>query len=226
MSLLHFLARLRSLVGKRAHSALDRAESPDEKLRAFLSEVEVTIGELQSAVTGAVVEEKKLQRSLESQLDEAKKWDDRAVLALNQNDEELARGALVEKRQVLAEADRTKASLIMQQTAVADLKNNLVSAKKKLDDAKRQYQLALARYKSAEAKAKLAEISLRSGDDSPLELLDELDGKILRLEAEAECRLEAGSLESSFGSGRAGGNDDLESRFRLLEEKRDSGKKH
>jgi len=205
-----FLKRLWSLISNRAHSALDRIESPDDKLKHFLNELQGKIAELQDSVTGAVVEEKKLQKALEFQLSESKKWEDRAKLALQEGKEDLARQALGEQQQVLSLAEATKSTLEVQQQAVVELKKSLISSKDKLGDARRQYQLAMARYKSAETKVKLADASSKTSNESPLKLLGELDDKILKLEAEAESQIELNSDDSSMM--------DLESQFKLLEQ--------
>ena len=214
---MNFLKRLWNMITNRAHTVLDRIESPDDKLKHFLNELQDKIGDLQASVTGSVVEEKKLMRNLEQQLGDAKKWEDRARLALRENKEDLAKQALTEQQQVLLLAEATKNTLEVQQKAVAELKKSLVSSKEKLGEARRQYQLAMARYKSAETKVKLAEVSSSSSEDSPLKLLEELDNKILLMESEAESRIELG-----YGDAHTG---ELESQFRLLEKNNDVEKR-
>lgn len=206
---MNFIKRLWNLITNRAHSALDKFESPNDKLQHFLSELHGKIEDLQSSVTGAVVEEKKLQKRLEQELGEAKKWEDRARLALNESKEDLARQALQEQQQLLTVAESTKKTLEIQQQAVAELKKSLVASKEKLGDARRQYQLAMARYKSAETKIQLADVTSKNSSESPLKLLEELDNEILKLESEAESKLELGSNETETM--------ELESQFRLLE---------
>ena len=207
-----FLKRLWSFVSNRAHLALDSVESPDDKLQHFLNELQKKVIELQNSVTGAVVEEKKLERTLDDQLKNAIRWEERAKIALQEGKEDLARQALQEQSQLIQVIEATRTTLNVQKQAVGELKNSLVQSKAKLGDAKRQYQLALARYKSAETKVKLASVSSMTAIDSPIKLLEELDEKILKLEAEADTQIMMRSENH---------NVDLDAEFRKLESSRD-----
>ena len=131
---------------------------------------------------------------------------------MKEGKEDLARQALQEQSQLIQVIEATRTTLNVQKQAVGELKNSLVQSKAKLGDAKRQYQLALARYKSAETKVKLASVSSMTAIDSPIKLLEDLDEKILKLEAEADTQIMMRSENH---------NVDLDAEFRKLESSRD-----
>jgi phage shock protein A len=191
--------RLRYLFRGRANSILDQFDNPEEQIAVVVEDLEEQVESLQRSVAGALADEKRLRAAIEEDLSKASDWEKRAVLALEDGREELARQALLKKeeheRQSLALHQRWEA----QKTATNQLKASLQTAKQRVGEAKRKYTLLVAQYKSAETKKKLQESLNNTRGDSPLALMDKLSDRIHQIEAEAEASLELSQETSDQG---------------------------
>jgi phage shock protein A len=183
---------------------MDKIEQPEEQLAVFVEELTGSMSKMQKGVAAAVADEKRLKLQIGKALESAQGWEQKAMLALKQGDETLARQALVRKEDAEAQARVLQASWKTQMEACEKLKVNLSQARVRLDDAKREYTLLLARYRSAQTKQKLTETMTLGSDESPMKYIEGLNDKILKIEAETEANLEligengAGDLEQQF----------------------------
>ena len=80
---------------------------------------------------------------------EASDWERKAVLALEQNDEDLAREALRLKARALAEAARTRGRVSEQEQAARSMKEQLERIESKLDDLKARQKTLAAQVRQA-----------------------------------------------------------------------------
>lgn len=192
-------------------SSLDEIEDPQAQLLLFVEELDKQIEDLRKAVAIPLTQEKRLKLQIEDQLAKANGWENRAVLALEEGDEDLARQALLKKEDLVASSLELQKEWEIQAASARKLQGELQLAMKKVDEAKRKYSLLLARQQSAMARKKIAEITAGGGGQSPRQLMDRLNEKILRIEAETATSLEL----SGEGLG-----DDLEAKFYELERRR------
>jgi len=200
--------RLFRFIRGKGHAVLDKFEKPEEQLVVFVEELTDSMIKMQKSVAAAVADEKKLMLQLEKQLGLANDWEGKALMALKEGNENLAKQALVRKEDAENHAKILKQNWQTQVDACDQLKGNLRHAKDRLDEAKRQYTLLLARYRSAKTKQKMSETLSPVGDESPMRYIEDLNDKILKIEAETEAHL--GLLRDESG-------DDLEQQFARLE---------
>jgi len=198
-----------ALRGKTA-ALLDDLEDPEEQLSVFVGELDEQLQGLHRAVAGAIADEKRLKAQIEDRLARAGDWESRAVLALQQGDEALAREALLKKEQCEAESLGLQRSWETQKSATEQLKASLQAQKLRVAEAKTKYTLLLAQYRSATARKRIQESLSGGGEDSPMALVERLSDKIRRIEAEAEVSHELGD----------GTGDDLEAKFLALERRK------
>lgn len=203
--------RLWNFLRGKGHSLLEQLEKPEEQLSVFIEEITDSMLKLQKSVASAVADEKKLQLQMQKALESAQNWEQKAVFALKEGDEALARQALVRKEDAENHAKVLQDSWKTQKEACAQLKGSLGQAKVRVEEAKRQYTLLLARYRSAETKQKLTETLAPITDESPMKYIEDLNDKILKIEAETEANMEL------IGDGGGG---DLEQKFAKLENAR------
>ena len=191
-----------------AHRVLDDLEDPREQLELFLSDLNRELGDLHDAVAGALADEKRLRLEIRDHLSKAKDWERRAVLALEDGDENLAREALARKDECEGHALTLQEGWEAQRGVSKELKSSLAAARRQVEDARRTYTLSLARYESAKARKKIADTLTSKDGDSANELVERLDDKIRQLDAETNVQLELGD---------GTGSSSLESRFLELE---------
>ena len=190
---------------------LDRLEDPEEQLSVFVSELSSQVRDLQSSVASAIADEKRLQKQVESLRAKSSEWEERAIAALDGGDEELARQALARQEDCEGEARALESGWRAQQEAVRQLKESLRLAKTRMEEARRQYNLLLAQYKSAQTKKRIQDALDVGADDSPMQMMEQLEERIRNVEAEAEAQL-AISAESV--------DVDVEARFHELDRRR------
>ncbi len=206
--MLSVIRRLWKVLRGKSHSVLNKLEKPEEQLAVFIEELNDSVMSLQKSVAGAVADEKKLKLQLEKMVESVNNWEHKAMLALKGGDETLAREALVRKEEAENQAKALHSSWKSQKEAAERLKGNLGQAKTRVEDAKRQYTLLLARYRAAQTQQKLTETLAPVNDESPMKFIENLNDRILKIEAETEANMEL------IGDG---GNSDFEQKFAQLE---------
>lgn len=191
--------------------SLDEIEDPQGQLMLFVEELDTQIEDLRKAVAIPLTQEKRLKLQIEERLAQANEWENRAVYALEEGDEDLARQALLKKEDLEASALELQKEWEHQAATARKLQGELQLAMKKVEEAKRKYSLLVARQQSAMARKKIVQITASSGEQSPNQLMARLNEKILSIEAETATHLEL----SGEGLG-----DDLEAKFHDLDRRR------
>ncbi len=90
--------RFKDIVNSNMNSMLDDAEDPEKMIKLMIREIEDTLIDLKVSCAGAIASRKTVERRLENAKERLKKWELRAQLAVSKNRDDLAREALVEKR--------------------------------------------------------------------------------------------------------------------------------
>jgi len=183
------------------------ADDPVE-LAAFVDELNREVESLHRAVAAAIADEKRLKMQIEDFLARAADWESRAVLALGDGNEELAREALLKKDECEAQSLALHAGWESQKAATEKLKASLQAARLRVGEARTKYTLLLAQYRSATTKQKLAQTLSTTRPDSPMQLMERLTDRIRLIEAQAEADLELGTAEVAS---------DLDAKFLALE---------
>ncbi|HUS67462.1 MAG TPA: PspA/IM30 family protein [Kofleriaceae bacterium] len=201
-------SRLGTLIKSNINDLISRAEDPEKMLNQVLLEMQQQLVEAKKAVAVAIADEKRLQKQYNAELDKAKEWERKAMLAVRAGDDALARQALVRKQEHENIAAQFQTQWIAQKAAVDKLKDALRLLANKIEEAKRKKNILIARKKRAEAQRQIANTMQGLGDTSAFDTFDRMAEKINLLEAEAEAGAElAGELSG----------DTLESKFLALE---------
>jgi phage shock protein A len=167
---------------------------------------------MRQAVAGAIASQKRVQQQYERAQNEANTWQQRAQLALQKGDEDLARQALVRKKSQAETALALKTQLDNQSTTVDQLKRDLIGLESKLSEAKTKKDMLKARASAAKANEQLQNTTSRLNTSSASAAFERMEEKVLQMEARSQAAAElAGStLEGQFAALDAGGDVDLE----------------
>lgn len=207
--------RIWNLLLGRANKALDSIENPEDRLNLFVREMESRIQETNSSLARAIADEKRLKLQIEDHLAKSKDWESRAMLAVREGRDDLAKEALMKKEDHEALARETGNHWEQQKAAVEKLKASMHEIKQRVDKEKREYNLLLAKYNTAKSKKAISDTLTAVGSSNNRAapaLVEDLKNRIHQLEATAEAQLE-------LANDRGGGSD-LESEFAKLESKR------
>jgi phage shock protein A len=202
-------SRLKTLISANLNHLISKAEKPEKMLNQLIIEMDEQLIESKKAVAQAIADEKRLERDMNIQLNQAAEWERKAKLAIGKGDDELAKEALLRKQENDNAALEYRKQWEAQHTAVEKLKISLKELMGKIEKAKREKNLLIARAKRAEAQQKIQDtVSNVSGNRSAFDAFDRMSQKVDQLEAQADATQELADFTS---------NSDLDKRFAELE---------
>jgi phage shock protein A len=205
--------RLADIIKANINDLLSRAEDPEKMLNQMLIEMREQLSKAKRQVAVAIADEKKLRRQLDEQLAEMRRWEQRAMVALQKGDETLAKRALARKKEHEKLAEEFRRQWEAQAQSVEQLKSALRNLQNKIEEAKRKKDLLIARQKRAEAQKAIQETLQGLSDTSAFEVFARMEAKIEEMEVQAEAAAEVGSelatdrLEAEFAKLEAEGVD-------------------
>lgn len=206
----NILTRLWNILRGRTDRLIDELERPEDQLNLFVSDLSSQVQDLQRSVASAIADEKRLHKEIQALASQSDEWEARAVLALQDGNEPLARSALAKQEDCETQSAQLHEGWEAQKQATAQLKESLKLARTRMDEARRKYNLLIAQYKSAQTKKKIQDTLNSVSTDSPMAAMQALEEKIRRVESDAEAQL---ALSADMVDA------DLEAQFHRLEQK-------
>ncbi|MBC8257770.1 MAG: PspA/IM30 family protein [SAR324 cluster bacterium] len=203
------LVRLFNLFRSNANDLLDKAEDPEKMLQQMVSDLEVQKRKAKQQMTEALALQKRLERDTEKEHKAAEKWEQKAVLAVQKEKDDLAKEALTRKKEHLFRALEFEKQLEMHRNNSEALRSSYQTMEDKIDEIKRKRSLLSVKQKQAEAQEKIYQTIEGLGDTSgTMETIERVEEKVENMQARAEAYQEMS---------QDGSNADLESRFKELE---------
>ncbi|WP_428262607.1 PspA/IM30 family protein [Haliangium sp.] len=205
-------SRLGTLIKSNINDLIQKAEDPEKMLNQVLLDMQQQLVDAKKSVAVAIADEKKLQKQYNVELEKAKEWERKAMVAVRAGDDELARQALGRKQEHEQISSQFQKQWLAQKQAVDKLKDALRILNNKIEEAKRKKNILVARKKRAEAHQQIAQTMHGLSDTSAFDTFDRMSQRIDMLEAEAEAsselagELSGDSLESKFLALEAGGH--------------------
>lgn len=187
--------RLSRVVRANLNDLVSKAEDPEKVLEQAVIDMQEDLVQLRQAVARTIAEQKRTEQRYNQDFTEAKKWEERAKLALSKGDENLAREALTRKKSLSDTATAYKTQLEQQTTMVESLRRNLVALEGKISEAKTKKNMLQARAKAANANAELQRTLGGIGTSSATGAFERMENKVLDMEATSQA---AGEL-AGFG---------------------------
>jgi phage shock protein A len=210
--------RLGSLLKSNVNDLINKAEDPEKMLNQALLDMQQQLVEAKKQVAVAIADEKRLKKSLDTELVAAGEWEKKAMLAVKAGNDGLAREALMRQQEHQKLADGYQQQWDAQREAVEKLKNALQQLNSRIEEAKRKKNLLVARAKRAEAQKAISETLHGLKDTSAFDTMARMEEKVNQLEAHAEAshelasELSGDSLEQQFkqlSASNAGSEDAL-----------------
>ena len=203
------LLRLFNLFRANANDMLDKAEDPEKMLQQTLSDFEVQKRKAKQQMTEALALQKRFERDTEKEYKEAEKWEQKAILAVQNEKDHLAKEALIRKKEHTFRAADFEKQLEMQRSNAEALRSSYQTMEDKIDEIKRKKGLLSVKQKQAEAQEQIFLTMEGLGDTSgAMETIARVEEKVENMQARAEAYQEIG-MESDKGS--------LENKFEELE---------
>lgn len=200
-------SRLNRVIKSNLNALVEKAEDPEKLISQTVQDMEAEVKQAKRELVQTLGNAKRLLKDAKEHEEEVQRWEDKAVLALEVEDDELAKEALRRKHRARSRADDVRQQAYGAEQAAADMKDALDSIERKIEDLKaRKSTLAQQVRRAREAGAGTPGESDSLGSDT-FDELRRMTGRIDQMEAEVEA---ANVLDDPKRA-------EVEARFRRLE---------
>jgi phage shock protein A len=221
-------SKLSTLIKSNINDLINRAEDPEKMLNQIILDMRDQLAKAKREVAAAIADEHKLRGQLEDEFKQAKEWENRAMLAVKEGRDDLAKQALMRHQEHAERAKQLDETWRAQSAETEKLRGSLRQLNEKIEEAKRKRNLLIAKQKRAQAQRKIHETMSGLSDTSAFEAFNRMADKIEETErkslaaAQIDEDLTHDSLEDQFKQLESGGaSGQVEGR--LLELKRQMG---
>lgn len=188
--------RLNDIFNANFNDLLDKMEDPERMIKQVIREMEENLSQAKEGVIDAVASEKQLEKELKKQKAQATVWMKKAETALKSEREDLARSALLRKREIDSIIDSLEPAWIRAKETSVRLRQQLQTLETRLEEARHKRTALLARQQAVEARQQMDKTLHRvnSGLDAQVRF-DRMEDKVSALESrlEAEAELNRGT---------------------------------
>jgi len=149
--------RFTTLLSSNINDLISKAENPEKMLDQIVVDMRNQLGKAKQQVAIAIADEKRLKDQAESEYKAAQDWEQKAMLAIKEGRDDLAKQALVRQGEHLSHGQQLEATWSSHQGETEKLKNSLRDLNDKIEEAKRKKNLLLARQRRAQAQQRINE---------------------------------------------------------------------
>jgi phage shock protein A len=194
------LTRIRSLLSANINAMLDAAEDPEKMVDEYLRQMRAELSEARAATAMAMADETRLQSQYERNKSESDEWQRKAELAVQRDQDDLAREALLRRANSQKLVDSYQAQWESQHDQVSELRQALAKLEARIDEAEAKRDLILAKNRRAQTQeaitSALQSVQGRTADESLGRMESQVDERLARADAMAD--LAGQDLDSRF----------------------------
>jgi phage shock protein A len=194
------LTRIRSLLNANINAMLDAAEDPEKMVDEYLRQMRAELSEARAATAMAMADETRLRSQYERNKSESDEWQRKAELAVQRDQDDLAREALLRRSNSQKLVDSYQAQWESQHDQVSELRQALAKLEAKIDEAEAKRDLILAKNRRAQTQeaitSALQSVQGRTADESLGRMESQVDERLARADAMAD--LAGQDLDSRF----------------------------
>ena len=184
------LERVSTLIRANLNDMIDRAEDPEKMIKQVIVDMENQYLQVKTQVAVSIADQHMLEKKFQEHQDAAKDWVRKAELAVDKNEDDLARAALERMQTAQRMAQSFQEQVNDQSAQVETLKGALIKLEQKLDEAKSKRELLLARHRRSVAMGKAARAQSELGAQSKGAAFDRLKDRVNLNEAVASAEVE------------------------------------
>ena len=218
-----FFDRVSRLFRANLNDLVSKAEDPVKILDQSVNDMQADLVKLRQAVALAISSQKRLVNQADQSDKQITTWYERAELALQKGEEDLAREALTRRKSFQESSTSLHGQLKAQEGQVEMLKRSLLTLEGKIAEAKTKKDMLKARAQAAQAQQQLQNAVGNIGNNSAMAAFDRMEDKVEALEAsgQAAAELAGADLESKFAA--LEGFDDMDEELNVLRQKLKGG---
>jgi phage shock protein A len=170
--------RLSTLIRSNINDLISRAENPQKVLEQLIIDMRTQLAKAKQQVASAIADEKRLSAQAEQEKKLSEDWEKRAVLAVQEGRDDLAKQALLRYNEHVQNAVQLHETWVKHREETDKLKNSLRSLNDKIEEAKRKKNILIARQKRAEAHKRIQETMGSISDKSAFETFERMAEQI------------------------------------------------
>jgi phage shock protein A len=200
--------RFSTLIKSNLNDLISSAENPEKMLNQIIVDMRNQLAKAKQLVAAAIADEKRLKDQADAEAKLANDWEERAMLAVQQERDDLAKQALLRSEEHKEHAMQLAQTWQMHRAETEKLKQDLRELNDKIEEAKRKKNLLLARQRRAEAQARISQTMSGMSDNSAFEAFNRMEEKINQNERQLSAARE---IDEEFAGDR------LQGEFKQLE---------
>ena len=202
--------RFSTLWRSNINDLISRAENPEKMLNQLIIDMKSQLAKAKQEVATAIADERKLEADAGAMKKQAEEWERRAMLAVQEGRDDMAKQALMRYNEHLQGAQQLHETWLKAKSETEGLKLSLRQLNDKIEEAKRKKNILIARARRAEAQQRIQETMSGMSDKSAFESFERMAEKIEATERKA---LASAELQEEFSG------DKLARQFEVLEYK-------
>ena len=217
--------KLSTVIKSNINDLISRSENPEKMLNQIILDMRDQLAKAKREVAAAIADERKLRASLDAEVKEVRQWEHRAVLAVKEGRDDLAKQALVRQQEHKERASTLDETWRTQAAEMEKLKGSLRQLNEKIEEAKRKRNLLVAKQRRAQAQRRIHETMSGLSNTSAFDAFERMADKIDEQERESLAHQEVnealgpGTLEDDFKALESGGDGgDVEDRLLSLKQ--------
>ncbi len=197
-------SKFSTVIKSNINDLISRAENPEKMLNQIILDMRDQLAKAKREVAAAIADERKLKAQLEEEVKQARDWEHRAMLAIKEGRDDLAKQALMRQQEHAERAATIDSTWRAQASETDQLKSSLRQLNDKIEEAKRKRNLLIAKQKRAQAQKRIHETMSGLDDTSAFDAFNRMAEKIEETErrslaaAEVTEVLVGDSLEQEF----------------------------
>src|SRR3954462_938047 len=196
--------RFSSLVKSNINDLISKAEDPEKMLTQILVDMRGQLVKAKQQVASAIADEKRLRDQADAEYKQAQDWERRAMLAIQEGRDDLAKQALVRQAEHSGHGQTLEQTWEQHRLETEKLKNSLRDLNDKIEEAKRKKNLLVARQRRAQAQQRIAETMSSLSEKSAFEAFARMEERIetnerqIKASAEIEEEFTGDTLQRDF----------------------------
>ena len=217
--------KLSTVIKSNINDLISRSENPEKMLNQIILDMRDQLAKAKREVAAAIADERKLLASLDAEVKQMRQWEHRALLAVKEGRDDLAKQALVRQQEHKERASTLDGTWRTQAAETEKLKGSLRQLNDKIEEAKRKRNLLVAKQRRAQAQRRIHETMSGLSNTSAFDAFERMADKIDEQERESLAHQEVnealgpGTLEDDFKALESGGDGgDVEDRLLSLKQ--------
>jgi len=182
--------RFSTLIKSNLNDLISSAENPEKMLNQIIVDMRNQLAKAKQQVAATIADEKRLKDQADAEFKLADDWDKRAMLAVQEGRDDLAKQALLRGQEHLDHGQQLAMTWETHKMEAEKLKQSLRDLNDKIEEAKRKKNLLLARQRRAEAQARISQTMSGLSDNSAFDAFSRMEEKITTTERQLQAAQE------------------------------------